>query len=218
MSPFPRLVIVEDHVMFCECLAKGFRDDYDIVGVAHTCLEALQLAASLWPNIFLLDLALGRESGFELVPQIKQRAPGSRIVIVTNYNNEGFHAKARALEVEGFVSKTEPLTSLRETIRIVLSGGTRFTRADDGIGQNAVTAKLSVSLTKRQCDVLRELARGLSYKEIALVTGLTENTVDIYLRRMRGVFHARNSVDLVDLARQHGFLLSEPKDTDLAVL
>ncbi len=215
-SNLTRLMIVEDHALFADCLADDLRSAFEVIAVAHTGAEALQHLSYVHPQILLLDLALGVESGFDLVPQIQRLAPGCRIVIVTNFNLAGFHTRARALGIQGFVTKTEPLATLKETIATVLSGGTRFTKPDDEKGLEGEDSR-TIPLTRRQYDVLDGLARGLTYKEIALLTGLSENTVDVYLRRLRGAFHAHNSVDLVYLARQRGFLQGKARDQGVIV-
>lgn len=213
MTARPKVLIAEDHVIFAELLAKDLCKDNDILGVAHTSSEVLVLAECLLPNLLLLDLALGRESGFDLLPRLKQVAPGCKVVVLTNFNHTGFQARARDLGVQGFVSKTESLACLTAVISTVLSGGTRYAIADDDLGYVPCSPISSVHLSPRQVDVLHQFSRGLSYREIGLATGLSENTVDMYLRRIRRALGAHKPVDLVRLARQHGFLPRELERT-----
>lgn len=201
-----RLLIVEDHVMFAEVLADLLRGRHEVLGVAHTSSEAVELAERFLPELVLLDIALGHDSGFDLVPRLKQLVPGCRFLVVTNFNHTEFQARAHELGVQGFVSKTESVSCLEETIQIVVGGGTRYGKVEDDLGYVPSSVSSAVHLTPRQVDVLRQLARGLTYKEIAMVTGLSENTVDVYLRRIRRALGAHKPVDLVSLARQHGFL------------
>jgi DNA-binding NarL/FixJ family response regulator len=80
-----RLLIADDHALFASSLEELLapEDSVDVVGVAHDGMEAVELAASLEPDVVLLDVDMPRLDGFQAAERIKERNPGTRIVIVT---------------------------------------------------------------------------------------------------------------------------------------
>ncbi len=107
MQPSPplRLLIADDQPLFASSLEELLapEDSVEVVGVAHDGAEAVELAASLDPDVVLLDVEMPRLDGFQAAERIKERSPATRIVIVTGTAG----SEARADEVESVVLKAD---------------------------------------------------------------------------------------------------------------
>jgi two-component system, NarL family, invasion response regulator UvrY len=118
----------------------------------------------------------------------------------------GFKFRARQLGVRGFLSKMESAACLLQAIREVAGGGSWYSDPQDDLGYLTSRVSPSMRLTPRQLQVLRQLAEGLSYKEIGKAMSLSENTIDVYMRRIRQILGGHNGVDLIRLGVRYGFL------------
>ena len=206
MSIRSRILVVEDHPIVAEGFATYLGVMHNVVGVAFQGLDALALAQREQPEIILLDIALGSESGFTLMPRLLERAPSAAIVFLTQYNNSDFQSMARALGAPGFIGKSEPWSVVLEALELIRGGGMWYSKAEEESPYIASRVDRSVHLTVRQIEVLENLERGLTYKEIGNAMSLSENTIDVYLRRIRSILGGHKAVDLVRVAHQHGFL------------
>src|ERR1051325_5453736 len=160
--------IVEDHCMVAESLARTLGEVHDVVGIARTGAEALHLAAERLPEVILVDISLGQENGLALIPELKRRVPSASVVVVTNFASKEFQDVARQMGAQGFISKTESTTDLLRTINIVASGESCYSTPQKDLVYIPSRLDASVQLTPRRVEVLKHLARGLSYKEIAI--------------------------------------------------
>ena len=103
-----RCLIVDDNVRFLEVARASLeRDGLDVVGTATTMAEALEKVEALRPDVVLVDIALGADSGFELARQLVDRHPGlhARIVLISTRREEDFGDLILASPAAGFVWK-----------------------------------------------------------------------------------------------------------------
>jgi DNA-binding NarL/FixJ family response regulator len=105
-----RCVIVDDNVSFLEVAAASLAgDDLDIVGTATTSADALLRVAEQKPDVVMVDINLGRESGFELTSTLVERFPHLEcgVVLISTRAEQDFGGLIRASPAAGFVAKTE---------------------------------------------------------------------------------------------------------------
>ena len=102
-----RMVIVDDNAQFVEAARTVLENDgIDIVGVARTSAEALELAAALQPEVILVDVDLGGESGFDLARQLAA-SEDTHIVLISAYAESDLADLIAASPATGFVSKSQ---------------------------------------------------------------------------------------------------------------
>lgn len=111
-----RLLIADDHAPFASSLKAllEHEESVEVVGIARDGVEAVKLAASLEPNVVLLDVDMPRMDGFEAAERIKERNPATRIVIVTGTAESS--ERAREVGGSGFVLKADVGDELLEAI------------------------------------------------------------------------------------------------------
>ena len=129
------LFIVDDHFMLRKGIAAYLEEKtfWRITGTfadSKSCLEELNRAASELPEIIIIDIQLGKESGFELVSQIKSAFPQIKIVIYSMFDTLGFKLQAKDLGAQGFISKASSDEKLVACLNTVKNGGSYYEEND----------------------------------------------------------------------------------------
>ncbi len=195
-----RVAVVDDHPLVREGTAAllAAEPDLEIVGTAGTLDEASALVASSGPDVVILDIRLGQDSGLRLL----SGGEGPAIVVVTSYDYPQYVEAALRLGAAGFVLKTAPVAELVDAIRRAAAGGLAF-----GSRPRAGAALL---LTARELEVVRLVVEGRSNDEIGVSLGIGAKTVESHLRRLFERFGAASRTELATRALREGWLELPP--------
>jgi DNA-binding NarL/FixJ family response regulator len=194
----PRLVLADDHHMLVDSLRAMLEGRYEVVAVAYSGRELLEVLARHRADCLLLDLGLPGRTGLELLPDIRRLQPGIKVLIVTMHVDRAVADAAIRAGADGFIPKDSGLAELREAIDAVLAGGS-FVSAR--VPTTASRSELAAShpglslLTPRQESILRMIAEGRTTAEIADALGVSQRTV---------TFHRVNIRDKLGIADEHG--------------
>jgi DNA-binding NarL/FixJ family response regulator len=111
-----RVLIADDHRLFAESLMTSLcaDDRIDVVGLAHTGRQAVDLTEELQPDIVLMDLNMPDMDGFEATRIIHEEHPSSRVLVLTGSDSPADAARARAAGAAGFVTKDRSTAELME--------------------------------------------------------------------------------------------------------
>jgi DNA-binding NarL/FixJ family response regulator len=178
------VLLVDDHPMVREGLRVMLEsaDGIAVTGQAGSGEEAVVLAAALRPDIVLLDLRMGEMDGVEATGHIRRRSPGSKVVIVTTYEDDSDILRAVEAGAAGYLLKGSSRQELIDAVRTAARGETVLTPSLVGKLFRARQAEPS-PLSDRECDVLRLVGRGLTNAEIGADLFISEATVKTYLLR-----------------------------------
>lgn len=182
-----RLVLADDHALVRQGL-RGLLEltpDLRVVGEASDGEEALRLVAELQPDVVLLDVRMPRMGGLDALRALRRTEPERRVVLLTTFDEDAVVLEALRLGVQGFLLKDVSLEQLSDAIRQVAQGQTllppgvaeRVRRGLAELPREFPSADLPEGLTRRELEVLRLIARGLSNREIAEALGTAEGTV-----------------------------------------
>ena len=206
-----RLMLVDDHAMLLDGLARQFNDrkGFQVIGQAMSGKEALEKATALQPDVITLDVSLPDTSGISLVPKLKACAPGARILMLTMYDHERYAAGALEAGAHGYLAKGAPFDELEMAVHELMAGRTYVAPAlaekiKGRIGE-AKTNPLD-TLSKREFAVLTALSRGLPLKQVADELGISDKTVSTYRARMMTKLDLDSGSDLVRFAIENGIL------------
>ena len=193
-----RLLICDDQMIVCEGLRVIFNSDPDIevVGIAQDGAQALELIPTLTPDIVLMDLKMPIMNGVQATRLIRERFPETHVLVLTTYDMDEWVFDAIRSGAEGYLLKDTPRETLIKAVKDTIAGKTHI---DPSVAEkllNAVrqTGKTTdtlvlASLSDREHDVLRLLAKGLSNTDIAQQLHLSEGTVRNYVSEIIAKLH-----------------------------
>jgi DNA-binding NarL/FixJ family response regulator len=187
-----RVLIADDHHVVRRGLVFFLRTqgEITIVGEAGNGKEAVQLAKSLNPDIILMDLSMPEMDGIEATKIIKKEQPDIKILILTSFSDQDHVLPALEAGASGYQLKDIQPDDLVGCIKKVMSGENQLhpkatshllsnLANKDKQGRNQVE-----ELTKRELEVLKEIAKGKSNKEIASTLYITEKTVKTHVSNL----------------------------------
>jgi DNA-binding NarL/FixJ family response regulator len=195
MSGVPRVVLVDDHGLFRSGVRAELGRQVEVVGEADDVQPAIDLIASVVPDVVLLDVHLPGGGGQAVVQAVKALAPSVRFLALSASDApEDVIAVIRA-GARGYVTKTISTTELADAIRRVAAGDAVFSHRLAGFVLDAFAAapgspgsdvKPSFDpeldqLTTREREVLRLIAQGYTYKEIARELFISVKTVESHV-------------------------------------
>ncbi|MET0246617.1 MAG: response regulator transcription factor [Sphingomonas sp.] len=199
-----RVVIAEDQGMVLGALASllGLEPDIEVVGRAPDGPAALDLVASLRPDVLLSDIEMPGMTGIEVAARLGEARSATRVLIVTTFGRAGYLRRAIDAGVRGYLLKDSPAERLADAIRQVAAGGRVI---DPDLAATAAFAPPD-PLTDRERAVLRLAQDGRSNKEIGRALDLSPGTVRNYLSEAAAKLGASNRIEASRIARDNGWL------------
>jgi DNA-binding NarL/FixJ family response regulator len=215
-----KVLIVDDQAMVRTGLRMiiDAQPDLSVVGEAGDGRQAISETDRLRPHVVLMDIRMPNMDGIEATRRITERTTGSatRVTVLTTFDLDEYVIEALRAGASGFVVKDAPADILLQGIRAVAQGDAllapnvtrrlldRFVAAHPRIDQH--TAADLATLTEREREVLKQVARGLSNDEIARTMHLGDTTVKTHVSSLLSKLHRRDRVQLVVLAYETGII------------
>ncbi len=212
-----RILIVEDHTLLRAGLKALLTQDPDIeiVGEADNGRDAVQLIATLTPNLVLMDLSMPGMNGIEAIRDIKRRSPETRVLVLTIHKTEEYILESLRAGADGYILKDATHDELRVAIRSVLNGKTYLSPDVSGkvingyLGTGNSTGGASSawdSLTHREREVLKLVAEGHPNKFIADYYCLSVKTVEKHRSNLMKKLDLHNAAMLTAYAIEKGLV------------
>jgi two-component system response regulator EvgA len=179
----------------------------DVVGAAETGVSGLALARDTQPDLILLDIALPKLDGLELLNRLRHAVGDCRLLVLTSLPASLYASRCLNAGANGFLSKQDDLDDIKAAIKSVMAGYSLFP-CDMPIPagrreKNGEEAGLLSLLSDRELTVLQNLASGRNNKEIAEQLFISHKTVSTYKSRLMEKLNTRRMVDLIDFARRN---------------
>jgi DNA-binding NarL/FixJ family response regulator len=203
-----RILVVDDHALLRSTFAERLRREhgFTVVGMAANADQAIEKVMECDPNVILMDIDMPGLSSFDAAQTIGWMKPSVRIIFLSAFFHDRYIEQALKVKARGYVTKYEPPETIVAAIREVAAGGVYF--SDDVRSRILVdtsgarlaneTSSRASTLTNREIEVLRYLARGLSKKQIAAIMHISIKTVD---RHSANIMTKLDLHDRVELAR-----------------
>jgi DNA-binding NarL/FixJ family response regulator len=207
-----RILLVEDHAIVrrgVRSLIEG-RAGWQLVGETADGAEGLQLALSDPPDVAIIDISLPRLDGIELTRQLKAARPEVRVLLFTVHDEE--EAVRRGLEAgaRGYLLKTDAESELEAALTALGSNRPYFSATISEMllaaGSGRTRKTLQETLTARETEVLRLIARGHANREIARVLGVTPKTVETHRAAVMRKLEVRTAAQLVRYGVKQGII------------
>ncbi len=208
-----RILIADDHAVVRHGLRAliATEPDLEIVGEAADGVEAVQLTATLKPDVLLLDMAMPRKTGLEAIDDIKRANMPVRILVLTSFAEDDRVFPAIKAGATGYLLKDTSPRELLQAIRDVYRGEVSLhpTIARKLVGELKRPPNLPPAeepLTEREVQVLALVARGLSNQEIANTLFIGERTVRTHISNILGKLHFANRTQAALYAQREGLV------------
>jgi DNA-binding NarL/FixJ family response regulator len=213
------IVLAEDHAIVRQGLRNLLETEghFEVVGQAQTGREAVELAATLKPNVILMDIAMPILNGLEATRQILSANPAARILILSAHSDDEYIEHMTAVGVAGFLEKQTSAEILTKAVHEVAKGKTFFSpaiakriaassarqRGRDGISKSNAT-----QLTSRETEVLQLVAEGHANKQVAASLDISIKTVEKHRQRLMDKLNIHETAGLTRYAIAHRIIES----------
>ncbi len=193
--------------------------EFDVVGEASSGNEGVTVAQETKPHLVLLDIRMAGGDGFSALVAIKTALPKTAVLMLSTYDNPTYMARAVAGGAAGYLLKGIDHDALLEAMRAVLRGEQLLTTQDlirslKVVGDSAQAADLIEPLTRREEEVLKLVATGLTNREIGGVLFISEGTVKTHVEHVIGKLGVSDRVQAAVWAARQGLV----NETDLPKL
>ena len=207
-----KIVIADDHEVVRSGLKSLLADsDIEVVGEATSAPEAVRAALALRPDVVILDVRMGETDGLSALAQIRQERPEMAVLILSTYDNPTYIARALALGASGYLLKGVGREELLDALRKAAAGENAWTREElrrvtGALATPRLPDDVEVSLTKRESEVLRQMALGLTNKEIAQSLKISYETVKEHVQHVLRKIGVSDRTQAAVWAVRHGLV------------
>ena len=202
-----RLVLIEDHQALREGLELLLgREGCEVVGTAGTAAEGRELIERLDPDVALVDIRLGDDSGIELTRAVLDADPDRRVVLYTGSSDVELLISGLDSGARGYALKEGTPSELTGALETVAEGGTYVDpRLRPALLSRQTTQRMP-SLSKREREIMDLLAQGLTGEDVAERLVLSSETVKTHIRNAMSKLEAHTRVHAVAIALREGYI------------
>ncbi|MFT3872182.1 MAG: response regulator transcription factor [Nocardioides sp.] len=208
-----RVMVVDDHPMWRDAVERDLIEaDFDVVAVAASGAEALARFPAARPQVVVLDLQIPEPNGVQVTTEVVAIDPSSRVLILSASGEQADVLAAVKAGATGYLVKSASREELIRAVHRVAQGDTVFTpglaglvlgeyrRLSEGPPSDPDTPRL----TERETEVLKMVAKGMSYKQIAERLFLSHRTVQNHVQNTLRKLQMHNRVELTRYAIEQG--------------
>jgi two-component system response regulator NreC len=207
-----RVLVVDDHSVVRSGLKLllAAEDDIEVAGDAGNADQAALRAELLKPDVVLLDVVMPGRSGIDVTPEILERSPGSKVLVLSMQDDPRYVREAFAAGASGYVLKEAADSEVVHAVREVANGG-RYVNPDLGArlavaDAHARAAEEADPLSDREREVLRLLALGHTNQEIAKMLYISVRTAETHRAHIMQKLRLTSRAELVRYAIEQGLL------------
>jgi DNA-binding NarL/FixJ family response regulator len=208
-----KLLIVDDHPVVREGIGAMLKrePDFKIVGEASNGLEAVEQARELSPDVILMDLRMPEMDGVEAITRIKEAKPEVKFIILTTYSDDEYIFKGIAAGARAYLLKDAPREELFKAIRAVYRGESLIqpvvaSRVLDKLAELSRKNPGAETLSEREVEVLRLMAKGDSNSNIAELLSITQSTVKTHITSIFQKLGVTTRTEAVTTALKRGII------------
>ena len=209
------IVLADDHPIVRQGLRSVLEaePDLQVIGEAGDGLQTMQLVEGLRPQVLVLDVLMPGLSGLEVARQVRQRAPETRVIVLSMHANEAYVLEALRHGAAAYVLKETSSTELVQAVRAVVAGRRYLSpplseRALAAYVDRAEATPLDLyeTLTTREREVLHLAAEGCSNSEIATRLSISPRTAETHRTNLMRKLGLHSQTELVRYALRRGII------------
>lgn len=179
-----KVMIADDHILMREGIKQllEFDGSIEVIGQAGDGNECLELLKTVHPDVLLLDINMPNKNGIETLQEIRDKKMNVKVLMLTVHNEVEYLVKAVDIGVDGYILKDSESLELKKAIQAVMNGESYIQSSliptlNSRLVTRDVDKEKIDSLTKRELEVLIQVANGMFNKEIAISLNISERTV-----------------------------------------
>lgn len=204
-----RIMLVDDHRMFCEGLGALIapRQDMELIGYAANGREFLRLVRSLAPDLVVMDVGMPEMNGIETVGKLREMAPETRILALSGHFERRTIIEMLRAGATGYVIKESPFSELVDAVHAVADGRIFISPAVSGpLLMSLVNAPAGEDgsafsiLTSRELEIVQAITEGKSTKEIASTLSISVKTVETHRQQIMDKLDIHSVAELTKYA------------------
>lgn len=214
------VALVDDDPKVRERFKASIEKHPDLLWLGEaTCVrEGKALALKACPRVLLIDLGLPDGSGMEIIQEVSQKQPNTEIMVVSMFGDEGHVVQAIEAGASGYILKDTDDLSLAEHIIQLCDGGSpmspmiarhllkRMQATEKQFKQGLDDSSEAASLTRREMQLLKLLARGYTYREVAEDLNVSSHTVNSHIKNLYRKLSVKTKNEAVFAATRQGLL------------
>jgi DNA-binding NarL/FixJ family response regulator len=203
-----RVAIIEDDATIREGYAFliGNTEGYTIAGTYASCEDAFKKIEAADPDVLLLDVELPGISGIEALPKLKKLLPQTHILILTVYEQELLIFRALGNGAAGYLTKNTPHEKIVAAIHDVMEGGGPMSANIARMVISSFKRNDSTPLTRRETEILEQIATGKSRKRIADELFIDLETVKSHIKNIYHKLDVHSKADAIKAAKDNKFI------------
>lgn len=210
-----KVLVVEDQSVVREGVVAilSLQKDMEVVGEAVDGIVAVELARKMKPDVILLDMVMPRQDGLTTIPLLKEHVPDAHILVLTSFDESSRVYQAIKSGALGYMLKDTTRVQLLQSIRDVAKGQASIhpsiaLKVIHDIDHPTESTGMTESLTRRELETLRLIARGFSNQEIASTLVVHERTIAKYVSSILNKLHLANRTQAALYAINQGLATS----------
>ncbi|MGX9791533.1 response regulator [Mycobacterium sp. MMS18-G62] len=208
----PTVMVVDDHPIWRDAVARDLAEDgFSVVATADGVASAVRRAGVVKPDVVVMDMRLSDGDGAQATAQVLAVSPSSRILVLSASDERDDVLEAVKAGATGYLVKSASKQELGDAVRATAEGRAVFTPGLAGLvlGEYRRIAQSGAdpatpSLTERETEILRFVAKGLTAKQIAGRLSLSHRTVENHVQATFRKLQVANRVELARYAIEHG--------------
>jgi DNA-binding NarL/FixJ family response regulator len=209
-----RIVVADDHLLLRQGLKVLIEaePDLSVVDEADGGDDAVRRTIAQQPDVVVMDVSMADGDGISATERIRRECPAVRVVGLSRHTDPGYARRFFDAGASGYVVKKSSVAELVAAIRVASAGGTYVDSVMTPLlrarpfGTSAAADREPDRLTAREAQVLREIARGRSNRDIAASLAISVKTVEYHKARSSAKLQLRSRADIVKYAIVHGWL------------
>ncbi|MGX7195678.1 response regulator transcription factor [Enterococcus olivae] len=195
-----RVIVVDDDRLVTESLRTILEIDSEIQvpAIGHSAEEAVSLYQEFQPDVLLMDIRMGEQTGIDAAKKIFTTQPEAVVLLLTTFSDDEYIREALQIGVKGYLIK-QNLADIIPAIKAVNKGQSVFGNEIVGKLSSILTQKgreMTIELTDREQEILEQIAEGKNNKEIAQTLYLSEGTVRNYISQLLDKLEVRDRTQL----------------------
>ena len=182
-------------------------EEIELMGYASNAASCLAFLKQQQPDVILMDISMPDKNGIDLCKEVKDKYPFIQILGLSTFDQKSFVMKMMENGASGYLLKTASKQELTKAIHLVHEGNTYLSHLASDALKSALRDKSSLPfITRREKEVLKLIADGLTNVEIAKELFISTSTVDTHRKSLLAKFNMKNTASLVRFITQEGLI------------